>query len=154
MVGVAAFAIHPYSLLMVPRPETLDTSTTVLSRGGLVSASYTSEPAEIPLGAIHTWTVTLTDKDGNPVEDADMSLSADMPEHRHGTTTRPRVSPAGTPGSYRVEGMNFHMPGWWRITLDVSCCGSRDLARFDLVVGEGEHHSRHRAMEPGVKKAE
>lgn len=71
----------------------------------------------------------------------ELVVSADMPEHLHGMTTRPEASESSTPGDYVVKGMNFHMPGWWKITLDASRGRGRDLAYFNILVGEVYCHS-------------
>ena len=143
----AALAIHPYQLLRQKRPEKIDVATTRKSEGGSITVSYSNPEKTIPLNEIHSWVLTLKDRKGELLEGAEISVSADMPEHLHGTTTKPRVRPGPKPGEYVVEGMNFHMPGWWEVTLDITGGGTRDLARFQLVLGEGEcplHKAEHR----------
>ena len=45
-------------------------------------------------------------------------VDASMPEHRHGMNYRPVVTvrPSGT---YRADGLMFHMPGRWELVFDV-----------------------------------
>ena len=121
------------------RPAVLDTSTTVATRYGTLQASYETDFLEIPLNGVHAWRLSLQDKHGKPVTHADIDLTADMPEHLHGMTTTPLVQETDTPGLYLVRGMNFHMPGFWEVTLDISGAGSRHLLRFNLIVGENQH---------------
>jgi len=45
-------------------------------------------------------------------------LDADMPEHLHGINRVPRVERRAD-GTFRVEGLYLHMPGWWELFLDV-----------------------------------
>ncbi len=45
-------------------------------------------------------------------------VDASMPEHRHGMNYRPVVT-AQPSGTYRAEGLMFHMPGRWELTFDV-----------------------------------
>ncbi len=120
------------------RPADLDTSTTVATRYGTLQASYEIDFLEVPLNDVHSWRLSLQDKQGQPVTGADIVLTADMPEHLHGMTTTPLVQYAETPGLYLVRGMNFHMPGYWEVTLDISGAGSRHLLRFNLIVGENQ----------------
>ena len=134
----SALAIHPYQLLRQKRPEIIDTTTALKSEGGAIAVSYTSSEEAIPLNKIHTWVLNVTGKDGNPIDGAEIVVSSDMPEHLHGTTTKPRTKPGTKPGQYLVEGMNFHMPGWWEVTMDITGGGTRDLVRFQLVLGEGD----------------
>lgn len=118
------------------RPEILDTSTTSATRYGTLQASYETDFLEVPLNGVHSWRLSLQDKHGQPVAGADIDLSADMPEHLHGMTTKPLVQETDIPGLYLVRGMNFHMPGYWEVTLDITEADSRHLLRFNLIVGE------------------
>ena len=45
-------------------------------------------------------------------------FDAQMPAHRHGMVTRPKIK-AVKPGEYLIEGVKFHMPGDWKLTLDL-----------------------------------
>ena len=47
-----------------------------------------------------------------------MDVDADMPTHNHGMNTDPVVTELGD-GTYRAEGMQFHMTGDWRVTVAV-----------------------------------
>lgn len=136
LIAGEAYAIHPYQLIRQVRPEVIDQKTELKVQSGALAVSYSSSVEPIPLNQIHTWTLTLKDKAGKPVSGAEVILSGDMPEHLHGMTTKPVVVATDTPGEYAVKGMNFHMPGWWEITLDISTPKSRYLARFQRVIGE------------------
>jgi len=158
----SAWAIDAWQKIAQERPKNIDVSTTVASSGRFFSATYSDAYACPPLNTIHSWILTLATRDGEPLTGAAINLSADMPEHLHGMTTNPQVSEevcglsissagleqitrpkvVGSPsnGQYLIQGMNFHMPGWWVVTLDVSRGGGRDLARFNLLVGEGYCH--------------
>ena len=156
------WAIDAYQKIARDPPEALDLSKTVRSSGGFFSATYDIAHTCAPLNTIHSWNLTLTDRTGLPLSGAEINVSADMPEHLHGMTTRPQAfevcglkvshakqskvtsdstpSESSFPGEYRIDGMNFHMPGWWEVTLDVSRGGGRDLARFNVLVGGGYCH--------------
>ena len=45
-----------------------------------------------------------------------LDLDAIMPVHQHGMNYRPTIAATGA-GSYRVEGMLFHMPGHWELQV-------------------------------------
>lgn len=120
------------------RPEVIDTSKTVATRHGTLQASYEIDFLEVPLNGVHSWRLSLQDKHGQPVVGVDIDLSADMPEHLHGMTTKPVVQETDRPGLYLIRGMNFHMPGYWEVTLDISGANSRYLLRFNLIVGENQ----------------
>ena len=139
-IGATAQAIDAWQKIAQERPEDIDLSATSSSSGGYFSATYTLETDCAPLNSIHSWELVLVARDGSPLGGAEIDVSADMPEHLHGMTTTPRAAETATPGQYLIEGMNFHMPGWWVVTLDVSRGGGRDLARFNVLVGEGYCH--------------
>ena len=158
----AIWAMDAYQKIARDRPKALDLSTTVRSSGGFFSASYDIINSCAPLNTIHSWKLTLTERTGLPLSGAEILVSADMPEHLHGMTTKPKAfeacglqvshtkqskvtvkskpSESSLLGQYQIDGMNFHMPGWWEVTLVVSRGGGRDLARFNLLVGEGYCH--------------
>ncbi|WP_333912799.1 FixH family protein [Vibrio coralliirubri] len=155
-----SFAIDAFAKVKKERPMHLDTSTQ-LSSGGLTIGyiplmSHSNVMSEeikhdVPLNKIHNWTLMLTRRDGSPVTNAEIETIAEMPEHLHGMTTTPVITETMVEGEYLIEGMNFHMPGWWVVSFDVSGYGSRALVRFHLAVGEdGENasveqmdHSKH-----------
>lgn len=47
-----------------------------------------------------------------------IEVDAIMPAHQHGMNYRPTVTDQGN-GSFRVEGMVFHMPGIWELRVSV-----------------------------------
>jgi YtkA-like len=79
-------------------------------------ASVTS-PAAVEVGRHFVVDFAVCPRAGAPAPQ-DVRVDANMPEHRHGMNYRASVarSPAGT---YRADGMLFHMPGRWDITFDV-----------------------------------
>jgi hypothetical protein len=57
---------------------------------------------------------------------AKIEVDADMPAHRHGMNYRATVSALG-PGTYRAQGLMFHMPGRWRVIFDLALDDGRTL---------------------------
>ena len=72
-------------------PANLDFSTTRLSEAGHYRVSYTSELNPIAINQLHTWTLHIETVEGTPVENAVIQVYGDMPEHRHGMPTAPKV---------------------------------------------------------------
>jgi hypothetical protein len=62
-----------------------------------------------------------------------LRVDADMPEHRHGMNYRARVS-TGRDGRYVAEGLLFHMPGRWRLLLDVERGAATERLAADIVL--------------------
>jgi hypothetical protein len=117
----------------VTRPADLDVGTSKTSDQGLFTVSYKSELEPLTINELHTWTVHVETAEGQPIDEAAVSVDGGMPEHNHGMPTEPLVTPLGN-GDYRVEGMKFQMPGWWTVTVDVSNAGQQDSVTFNLVL--------------------
>jgi hypothetical protein len=47
-------------------------------------------------------------------------VDADMPAHRHGMNYRTTVLALPEPGRYRAEGLLLHMPGRWRLIVELA----------------------------------
>jgi hypothetical protein len=57
-------------------------------------------------------------RDGAPARDAELAVSAWMPDHGHGMLRLPRTERRGD-GSFHVQGMLLHMRGLWQLRFDV-----------------------------------
>ncbi len=115
-------------------PENLDLSRVKVGTAFVVRYAAEAPEGRIPVAELHAWTVAVEAKDGTPVDGAVLELAADMPQHLHGLGSVPRVTPLGR-GKFRVEGLNFQMPGWWQITVKVRARDAPEEAlRFDLVL--------------------
>ena len=90
--------------------------------GGSFRVEYETDPDPIPLSDEFTMRTRITDPDGRWIEDASVVVLADMPAHGHGMNTMPTTDYDGE-GWYVTEGMLFHMPGDWRIIIDVTSDG-------------------------------
>lgn len=75
---------------------------------------WTAEPAAIPLNGWFAVEVELTPADAGRI----LAIDAQMPAHRHGMNVRPELSSPG-PGRLRAEGLLWHMPGDWELTVAV-----------------------------------
>lgn len=93
---------------------------TVVSAAGGYEIRYAIEPVPIPLNDPFDLVLEVTDRrTGTPVGD-DVALLADgrMPHHRHGMLREPVIVREAA-GRFRVEGMQFHMPGYWEFHFDL-----------------------------------
>lgn len=100
------------------------------SQGGFRMSYRTDGP--VPVGRLHAWTLRVERSDGTPVTDATIAVDGDMPEHRHGLPTRPRVTRNLGNGDYLLEGVKFQMGGWWVMDFDVTAGGRTERVRFHL----------------------
>lgn len=115
-------------------PADLNTSTTLMTEQGLYSVSYTPQLDEIAINQIHSWALHVETADGQPVENARITVDGDMPQHGHGLPTRPQVTQYLGNGDYRVEGLKFHMPGWWIVQFKIDAGDRTDQVTFNLML--------------------
>ena len=74
----------------------------------------------------------VEDAAGEPVEDARISVDGGMPQHDHGLPTAPEVTRELGRGDYLVEGLRFHMNGYWEIVVEIRVDGRRDTVTIPL----------------------
>jgi hypothetical protein len=115
-------------------PADLDTSTTLMTEQGLYSVSYAPQLDPIAINQIHTWTLHVETANGQVVENAQIMVDGDMPQHGHGLPTRPQVTQYLGNGDYRVEGLKFHMPGWWIVQFKIDTGDQTDQVTFNLML--------------------
>ena len=123
---------HEHAMMNAPPPEDLDTSTMKVTANNAFNVMYKSTSGHIRINRIHSWELTIKDADGQPVNNAMVTVVGDMPEHGHGLPTQPEITKVGTGGLYRVDGMKFTMPGWWVVTVSVMVNGVHDSVSFNL----------------------
>ncbi len=121
------------------KPGDLDLSTRKYTENKTFLVSYESSLEPISINTIHSWIITVQNADGNPVVNAHMTISGDMPQHGHGLPTQPEVTePEVTQslgsGSYRVDGVKFNMPGWWTIDVTIETNAIKDMVTFNLLI--------------------
>ncbi len=90
------------------------------SSGGSFVVSYSSEIMPVPINQIHQWVLHIENTAGQPVENAELVITGGMPEHDHGMPTSPVVTEYLGDGNFLVEGMRFHMMGYWEIILEIT----------------------------------
>ena len=131
---VAAIFIGVMMMRMNSVPADLDTSTTRPSDNGLFHVSYTPASGTVPVNQIHQWTLHVETTEGEPVENATITLDGDMPQHGHGLPTRPQVTKYLGNGDYLVEGLKFQMAGWWVMDFVITADGQSDTVRFHMML--------------------
>src|SRR5690606_10948808 len=107
---------------------------TRLSAQGAYRVSYEPRHGPIAVNQIHAWTLHVETADGRAVEGATIAVDGDMPQHGHGLPTEPQVTTELGGGDYLVEGVKFHMPGWWVMDFTIDAGDQTDTVRFDLLL--------------------
>jgi hypothetical protein len=131
---IATFSLLAISLFALPVSLCAAAEEPVDSDKGYYAVSYTSDVDPIEINRIHAWTLHVETVNGNPVEDAEISVDGGMPAHNHGLPTKPRVTENLGDGNYRVEGLRFHMGGAWQLTFTIDSGGNVDTVTFDLAL--------------------
>ena len=86
---------------------------------GLV-VTYTTPDGDVEINRMHSWILHVETVAGEPVTGATIEVDGGMPAHDHGLPTRPRVTQELGRGDYRLDGMRFHMGGYWEIVVQVT----------------------------------
>lgn len=94
--------------------------------------SYTSKVEPIEINRLHAWLILIEDKNGKRIENAEILVKGGMPEHNHGFPTQPKITKYLGDGCYLLEGMKFHMMGYWTITLTITDGEISDDVTFEL----------------------
>jgi len=81
------------------------------------TVAYATTPDPIPVGQHFVVDFAVCTHAGAKLPQA-VRVDATMPEHKHGMNYRPGVTTV-RPGTYRAEGLLFHMPGRWDLTFDL-----------------------------------
>lgn len=116
-----------------PAPSGLDYATERTTYNGAFNVSYTTENT-IAINQMHTWVLHIETADGQPVEDATITVDGGMPQHGHGLPTAPQVTEYLGNGDYLVEGMKFQMGGWWEVKFNISAGDLTDTITFNLTL--------------------
>ena len=109
-----------------------DRTMTRMSGSDRFRVSMRSNVDPVPLSHIHSWTLHLETPEGVAIDDAQIGVYGDMPAHRHGLPTRPKVTENLGGGDYQIEGVKFTMPGRWQLILIITADGKRDKAKFNI----------------------
>jgi hypothetical protein len=92
------------------------TATLVSSRPGYPEDNRPPGPE---VKGVNTWSVSITDGSGAPVDGLTVDASPYMPDHRHGTTVT-SVTTAQGGGSYQIAPLYLYMTGYWEVTLNIT----------------------------------
>jgi len=105
---------------------------TVDSNGGEYQIQYESAPDPIPTNEPFDLTFKVAPKKGgNEAGGLTVAVDARMPAHFHGMNRVPKIS-RQPDGSYKAEGMLFHMPGHWELYFDITQSGRTERAQVDI----------------------
>lgn len=137
LVGIPAIVLATgvaAGLFSRSAPGDLDLALSKRIASGLYLAALAPVAEPVTVGPMHSWTVSLTDAAGAPVEAASIAVDGGMPQHGHGLPTAPAVTRSLGEGQFLIEGMKFNMSGWWEIDLSIDGPAGADTVTFNLVL--------------------
>ena len=90
------------------------------SNNGHFRLSYTSDLQPLAINRMHGWVLHVEDAAGQPVTGASIEVDGGMPAHNHGLATAPEVTQELGEGDYQLEGLRFHMMGYWELRIIIT----------------------------------
>lgn len=90
------------------------------ARAEQLVVTWSTPEGPIRINHMHSWILHVRSDSGEPVTGASITVEGGMPAHDHGMPTRPRVTEDLGDGDYRLDGMRFHMGGYWEIRVTVT----------------------------------
>ncbi|MBI3199059.1 MAG: FixH family protein [Rhodospirillales bacterium] len=93
--------------------------------------AFRPEPMRIEVGQPFSLLFNVCTKSNSPAEL--LMVDATMPEHKHPMNYRPTIV-AGTNGRYRADGLVFHMPGRWELSIDVRAGEESERLTHDFIL--------------------
>jgi hypothetical protein len=88
------------------------------SKDKTMDAVFVDASPAPPSKGENSWTLKLTNAQGSPVDGATITATPFMPDHGHGSSVTPTVTPMGS-GAYQVGNLDLFMPGIWTVTLSI-----------------------------------
>lgn len=122
---------HRRNLLQEPVPDDLSTAQSAESAHFRVRYEADTPDGKPPFNRMHSWTVTVEPKEPSdrPLK---LAFAGEMPQHLHGLPTSIELSRVA-PGRFVVDGLKFHMVGWWRFKLKVTDGARTEDVTLNLV---------------------
>lgn len=112
-------------------PLDLGRGTGIVIFSGHYLIAFRPEPMRIELNEPFSLLLNVCTKNDMPAEL--VAVDAQMPELKHGMNYRPTIVSLGD-GRYRVDGMVFHTPGRWELSLDVRAGEESERLSHELEV--------------------
>src|SRR5918995_1721749 len=93
--------------------------------------AFRPEPMRIEVGQPFSLLFNVCTKSNSPAEL--LAVDAVMPEHKHAMNYRTTIV-AGRDGRYRVDGLVFHMPGRWGLSIHVRAGEESERLTHDFIL--------------------
>jgi hypothetical protein len=100
------------------RAQAYATGLSATSMDGTIKMSFVNASPSPPAKGLNTWTLQLTSS--TQVTASMISLQPFMPDHGHGPSVTPTVTPMATQGMFSVSDIDLFMPGIWANTFTIT----------------------------------
>lgn len=90
------------------------------------------------VGPFQDCQIELLNGQSQVINDAKISLDGGMPSHGHGLPTAPVVSLLDEQGHYRIDGLQYNMPGAWLLGLIIQTAAGQDKVVFSFEISNVE----------------
>jgi hypothetical protein len=118
-----------------PRATAYAVGLSAKATDGAFAVSFVDAEPAPPSKGENTWTVKIADGSGQPVSGATVAVTPFMPDHGHGSSIVPQVTPMGSDGTYQVSLLELFMPGIWQVTFTITpASGPADTVLFTFCV--------------------
>ncbi len=124
---------EPVDCAKVTDDDTFVVGLEKMGRDGLLSFRLMSATPAPPARYENTWTVEV-DGSGGPFANADIMATPYMPVHDHVSAIRAVSTPLADAGQYRIERVNFSMPGVWETTIRATSGSTTDSAMYRFCI--------------------
>jgi hypothetical protein len=105
---------------------------------GAVTLKLLSSQPGPPIKGTDSWTVQFLDGTGAPSAGQILSVVPYMPDHRHGTSITPVITPQNDPATldtFVIDPLYLFMAGYWEITFNVTTGGgAADSVMFPICI--------------------
>jgi hypothetical protein len=102
-------------------------------RDGVLAFQLMSVTPAPPARYDNTWTVHII-ASGSPLENAQLQVTPFMPKHEHVSAIRVEPTPMTEAGHYKLDHVNFSMPGVWETTIRATAGTTSDSAVYKFCI--------------------
>jgi len=96
-----------------------------------IKLDCTTQPA---YGPFQDCSIQLNTNNGSPVTNAKIFIDGGMPAHGHGLPTNPIAKTTQKDGLYKIEGLQYSMPGKWVLgfVIEKDSISDRTVFHFEI----------------------
>jgi hypothetical protein len=103
-----------------PRGLQYASGMSVTSSSGNVKVALMAASPAPPEVQLNTWTLSVTDANGDAIPNAAPVMVPWMPDHGHGPSVQPTATPTGDGKTFTVSDIDLFMAGVWRLTISAT----------------------------------